>query len=98
MIPSDYITEWRAYAPWVQDSHVKQDLILSGALVEIYSHPLLGGARESPADSPSDDPEFAESLVELLEFFRRHIADHFIFTSEGNTPELNGDCVGGHFR
>lgn len=46
MIPRDYITEWRAYAPWVQDSHVEQDLILSRALVEIYSHPLLGaGAR-----------------------------------------------------
>ena len=44
MIPRDYITEWRAYAPWVQDSHVEQDLILSRALVEIHSHPLLGGA------------------------------------------------------
>ena len=44
MIPRDYITEWRACAPWVQDSHVEQDLSLSRALVEIYSHPLLGGA------------------------------------------------------
>ena len=27
MIPRDYITEWRAYAPWVQDSrYLEQDL------------------------------------------------------------------------
>ena len=44
MIPRDYITEWRAEAPWVQDSQVEQDLIISKALVEIFSHPLLGDA------------------------------------------------------
>ncbi len=42
MIPRDYITEWRAEAPWVQDLQVEQDLIISKALVDIFSHPLLG--------------------------------------------------------
>lgn len=42
MIPRDYITEWRAYAPWVQDFQVEQDLVISRALVAIFSHPLLG--------------------------------------------------------
>ena len=41
MIPRDYITEWRAQAPWVQDFQVEQDLVISRALVEIFSHPLL---------------------------------------------------------
>ncbi|HLG90350.1 MAG TPA: nucleotidyl transferase AbiEii/AbiGii toxin family protein [Alphaproteobacteria bacterium] len=41
MIPRDYITEWRAHAPWVQDFQVEQDLVISRALVEIFSHPLL---------------------------------------------------------
>ncbi len=41
MIPRDYITEWRAEAPWVQDSQVEQDLVISRALVEIFSHSLL---------------------------------------------------------
>ena len=41
MIPRDYITEWRARAPWVQDSQVEQDLVISRALVEIFSHPVL---------------------------------------------------------
>lgn len=41
MIPRDYITEWRAEAPWVQDAQVEQDLVISRALVAIFSHPLL---------------------------------------------------------
>lgn len=42
MIPRDYITEWRAQAPWVQDFQVEQDLVISRALVVIFTHPLLG--------------------------------------------------------
>ena len=41
MIPRDYITEWRARALWAQDSQVEQDLVISRALVEMFSHPVL---------------------------------------------------------
>ena len=41
MIPRDFITAWRAEAPWVQDIQVEQDLVISRALVAIFSHPLL---------------------------------------------------------
>ena len=41
MIPRDYITEWRAEAPWVRDYQVEQDLVISRALVAIFSHPVL---------------------------------------------------------
>lgn len=41
MIPRANITAWRAQAPWPLDSQVEQDLILSRALAEIYSHPKL---------------------------------------------------------
>jgi hypothetical protein len=44
VIPRDYITAWRAEAPWVQDFQVEQDLVISRALVEIFSHPLLRDA------------------------------------------------------
>lgn len=44
MIPRDYVTEWRAIAPWVQDSQVAQDLVVSRALVEIYSNPVIASA------------------------------------------------------
>ena len=36
MIPRAYITEWRAAAPWSEDSQVEQDLILSRALVTMF--------------------------------------------------------------
>jgi hypothetical protein len=41
VIPPDYITEWHAHAPWVQNFHVEQDLAISRALAEIFAHPLL---------------------------------------------------------
>ena len=44
MIPRDYITSWRARVPWVQDFEVEQDLVISRALVEIYSKRDLSAA------------------------------------------------------
>ena len=44
MIARDYITEWRSEAPWVRNDQVEQDLVLSRALVDIFSHPSLQDA------------------------------------------------------
>ena len=41
MIPRDYITQWRERAPWSEDFQVEQDLIISRALVEVFSDPVL---------------------------------------------------------
>ncbi len=41
MIPRDYITAWRQHVPWVDEAQVEQDLVISRALVEIFSRPLL---------------------------------------------------------
>ena len=41
MIARDYVTAWRAIAPWVDDAQVEQDLVISRALVEMFSDPLL---------------------------------------------------------
>ena len=37
MIARDYVTAWRARAPWISDHQVEQDLVISRALVEIFS-------------------------------------------------------------
>src|SRR5204862_425249 len=37
VIPKDFITEWREQAPWVTDRQVEQDLVISRALVELFS-------------------------------------------------------------
>ena len=44
MIPRDYITQWRERAPWSEDFQVEQDLVISRALVEMFSDPVLAGA------------------------------------------------------
>lgn len=41
MIPKDFITEWRAQAPWITDRQVEQDLLISRALVELFSRPAI---------------------------------------------------------
>ena len=37
MIPKDFINEWRDQAPWRLDAQVEQDLVISRALVDMYS-------------------------------------------------------------
>jgi len=39
MIPKDYITAWKEHAPWQLDAQVEQDLIISRAIVELFSVP-----------------------------------------------------------
>jgi predicted nucleotidyltransferase component of viral defense system len=41
VIPRAHITAWRAHAPWSTDAQVEQDLIISRAIVEVFSAPLL---------------------------------------------------------
>ena len=76
MIPRDYITEWRAQAPWVDNFQVEQDLVICRALVEIFSHPLLkealafrGGTalyklHLKPAARYSEDIDFVQVRAE----------------------------------
>jgi predicted nucleotidyltransferase component of viral defense system len=41
MIPQAYITEWANYVPWQTTEQVEQDLVISRALVEIFSDDWL---------------------------------------------------------
>lgn len=41
MIPSQNIVEWSHMAPWAEQRQVEQDLIISRALVDIFSDPFL---------------------------------------------------------
>jgi predicted nucleotidyltransferase component of viral defense system len=44
VIPRDFITEWRDRAPWVLDRQVEQDLVISRAIVALFSRaPLADG-------------------------------------------------------
>jgi predicted nucleotidyltransferase component of viral defense system len=41
LIPQAHITAWRSTAPWADDAQVEQDLVLSRAVVEIFTDPDL---------------------------------------------------------
>jgi predicted nucleotidyltransferase component of viral defense system len=43
VIPQANITAWRNNAPWADDAQVEQDLVLTRALVELFSEPKLAG-------------------------------------------------------
>jgi len=44
VIPQANITAWRETAPWGDDAQVEQDLVLSRAVVEIFTEPQLSGS------------------------------------------------------
>ncbi len=44
MIPRAHVTAWRASAPWPTDAQVEQDLVLSRALVEMFSNAAVARA------------------------------------------------------
>lgn len=78
MIPRDFITEWREFAPWEQQYQVEQDLIISRALVEIYSNEFLrsrlafrGGTalhklHFSKSGRYSEDLDFVQMVAEPI--------------------------------
>ena len=43
MIPQAHITAWRETSPWGDDAQIEQDLVLSRAVVEIFTEPSLTG-------------------------------------------------------
>ena len=72
MIPFDYITEWRAEAPWIDDAQVEQDLVISRASRAQVEQNLALKMRDgafmadlSPllATGEAWDPVAAEALI-----------------------------------
>ena len=52
MIPQAGIVAWRQVAPWADDGMVEQDLVLSRALIEIFSDDRKYRDDDSQADRP----------------------------------------------
>lgn len=79
MIPTDFITEWRGRAPWVQSSQVEQDLVISRALVEIFGGDQLARALAfrggtalyklhlTPAPRYSEDIDLVQKTAEPID-------------------------------
>ena len=110
MIPRDYITEWRMEAPWVENYQVEQDLVISRAVVQIFSHPLLrdalafrGGAalyklHLKPAARYSEDIDLVQTRAEpagpMMEALR-DVLDPGSANRSGNRPKgVSRSCTG----
>ena len=75
MIPQSFITEWQNQAPWRDNAQIEQDLILSRAIVEIFSNKVLkeslvfrGGTALHKLYSPqqerySEDLDFVQKIA-----------------------------------
>ena len=63
VIPRAYITEWRAVAPWSQDAWVEQDLVISRALVALFS---VAAVAERLAFRGGRSPGFRRDILPLL--------------------------------
>ena len=108
MIPRDYITAWRQQAPWVQDVHVEQDLVISRALVEIFSDPVLRDALAfrggtalyklhlRPAARYSEDIDLVHTKPEpagsMMDAVRR-VLDPWLGQPTWTQTEGRGTCV-----
>jgi predicted nucleotidyltransferase component of viral defense system len=78
MIPGAIITEWRSHSPWTSAGQVEQDLIISRALIELYSsqefsaHMLFRGGTAlhklvlNPAARYSEDLDFVQMRPEPI--------------------------------
>src|SRR5438045_1585780 len=83
MIPTRYITQWRAYAPWLFERQIEQDLIISRALVELFNDPLIaesiafrGGTAlyKLFVNNPARYSEDIDLVQLRVEFLVSHIA------------------------
>lgn len=44
MIPEAYLNEWRNHAPWPEMHQIEQDLVLTRAIIQLYSDSLFKNA------------------------------------------------------
>lgn len=104
MIPQFYITEWRAQAPWRDQDQIEQDLIISRALLDIFSDDYLkehlafrGGTalfklHLVPASRYSEDLDFVQvkgvAIGETINRLRK-VLDPWLGSPKRNTKDRN---------
>ena len=62
MIPTMNIIAWGSVAPWAEQRQVEQDLIISRAIVELFSDPFLNAELRFRGGSALNKLHFAEPL------------------------------------
>ena len=102
MIPKPYIAKWQDYAPWNDFSQVEQDLIISRALVEIFSDDFLRGRLafrggtalhklyHNPAPRYSEDIDLVQIEEGPIKPIMERLNEVITFFEEKRTTQVRG--------
>ena len=102
MIPRPDIAKWQQHAPWKDFAQIEQDLIISRALVEIFSDEFLrenlafrGGTALhklylSPAPRYSEDIDLVQIKPGPIKPIMQRIGEVVMFFEEKRTTQVRG--------
>ncbi len=110
MIPKPYIAKWQEYAPWKQFSQVEQDLVISRALVEIFSDDFLrenlafrGGTALhklylNPAPRYSEDIDLVQIKADPIKPIMQRLNEVITFFEEPRKTQVKGHGAKAMYR
>ena len=110
MIPKPYIAKWQEHAPWKQFSQVEQDLVISRALVEIFSDDFLrenlafrGGTALhklylNPAPRYSEDIDLVQIKAGPIKPIMQQLNDVITFFEEPRKTQVKGHGAKAMYR
>jgi predicted nucleotidyltransferase component of viral defense system len=102
MIPKPHIAKWQDHAPWKQFYQVEQDLVISRALVEIFSDDFLrenlafrGGTALhklylNPASRYSEDIDLVQIKAGPIKPIMQRLKEVITFFEEPRTTQVRG--------
>ena len=102
MIPKPYIAKWQEHAPWKQFYQIEQDLVISRALVEIFSDEFLrenlafrGGTALhklylNPAPRYSEDIDLVQIKPGPIKPIMDRLKDVITFFEEPRKTQVKG--------
>ncbi len=102
MIPKPYIAKWQDHAPWKQFYQVEQDLVISRALIEIFSDNFLrenlafrGGTALhklylNPAPRYSEDIDLVQIKAGPIKPIMERLKDVITFFEEPRKTQVKG--------
>ncbi len=110
MIPKPYIAKWQQYVPWKRFYQVEQDLIISRALVEIFSDDFLkenlafrGGTALhklflNPAPRYSEDIDLVQIKPGPIKPIMQRISEVITFFEEKRKTQNRGHGIKALYR
>lgn len=110
MIPKPFITKWQDYAPWNQFFQVEQDLVISRALVAIFSDDFLreslafrGGTALhklylNPAPRYSEDIDLVQIKAGPIKPIMKRLQEVITFFEEPRKTQVKGHGAKAFYR